>query len=158
MLFVLDCIANDHSEICFLQFVLPNSFGNCRSTSLSRSDNSPLHKRDSYFLHAQIQEFSSGGGSMSVRQKSPDNVSFLCSPQLILQKSNGQFQRNLSFSRVPEGVQHFPGGGVQLFPGGGGWSNCLFPIETHITCDFPGGGRSGPPVLPSGSTLVVYLL
>ena len=29
------------------------------------------------------------------------------------------------------------GGGVQLFPGGGG-SNCLFPIETHITCDFPG--------------------
>ena len=28
------------------------------------------------------------------------------------------------------------GGGVQLFPGG---SNCLYPIETHITCDFPGG-------------------
>ena len=24
--------------------------------------------------------------------------------------------------------------------GGGGGSNCLFPIETHITCDFPGGG------------------
>ena len=31
-------------------------------------------------------------------------------------------------------------------------SNCLFPIETHITCDFPGGG-SGPPVPPSGSAL-----
>ena len=28
-------------------------------------------------------------------------------------------------------------------PGG---SNCLFPIETHITCDFQGG--SGPPVPP----------
>ena len=28
-------------------------------------------------------------------------------------------------------------------------SNCLFPVETHITCDFPGGGgRSGPPVPP----------
>ena len=40
--------------------------------------------------------------------------------------------------------------GVQLFPGG---SNCLFPIETHITCDFPGGG-AGPPVPPpSGSEL-----
>ena len=39
---------------------------------------------------------------------------------------------------VPEGVQHFPGGG--------GGSNSLFPIETHITCDFPGG--SGPPVPP----------
>ena len=31
------------------------------------------------------------------------------------------------------------------FQGGGG-SNCLFPIETHITCDFPGG--SGPSVPP----------
>ena len=27
-----------------------------------------------------------------------------------------------------------------------GGSNCLFPIETHMTCDFPGG--SGPPVPP----------
>ena len=34
--------------------------------------------------------------------------------------------------------------GVQLFPGGGGGSNCLFPIETHITCDFPGGGGPAP--------------
>ena len=42
-----------------------------------------------------------------------------------------RFQRGPTFSR-----------GFQLFPGGG--SNCLFPIETHITCDFPGG--SGPPV------------
>ena len=33
------------------------------------------------------------------------------------------------------------GGGVQLFPGGGG-SNCLFPIETHIICYFPGGSGS----------------
>ena len=31
-------------------------------------------------------------------------------------------------------------------------SNCLFPIETHKTYDFPEGG-SGPPVLPSGSAL-----
>ena len=38
-------------------------------------------------------------------------------------KSNGQFQRNLSFFKVQEGVKHFPGGGeggVQLFLGGGG--------------------------------------
>ena len=40
--------------------------------------------------------------------------------------------------------------GVQLFPGGGGGSNCLFPIETHITCDFPGGVRTpcSPPLDP----------
>ena len=71
---------------------------------------------------------------------------FFVSPQLILQKSNGQFQRNQSFLRFQRGSNIFQGGGVQLFPGGGGGSNCLFPIETHITCDFPGG--SGPPVPP----------
>ena len=64
-------------------------------------------------------------------------VLFFLSPQFILQKSKGQFQRDLSLFKVPEGVQHFPGGGVHLCPGG---SNCLFPIETHITCDFPRGG------------------
>ena len=48
-------------------------------------------------------------------------LSCFFSPQLILQKSNGQFQRNLSYFKVPEGIQHFPGGGgVQHFPGGGG--------------------------------------
>ena len=44
-----------------------------------------------------------------------------------------RFQRGPTFSR-----------GVQLFPRG---SNCLFSIETHITCDFPGGG-GGPDPLP----------
>ena len=38
--------------------------------------------------------------------------------------------------------------------GGGGGSTCLFPIETHITCDFPGGGGGGPPV----PTLDPYLV
>ena len=42
-------------------------------------------------------------------------------------------------------------GGSNFFQGGG--SNCLFPIETHITCDFPGGGGGRPPVPPSGSAL-----
>ena len=64
--------------------------------------------------HARIQEFSSrGGGPGHLTKKSSDNV-FFC-PQQILQTTNGQFQRNLSFFKVPEGVQHFPGGG-----GGGG--------------------------------------
>ena len=77
---------------------------------------------------------------------------FFFSPQLILQKSNGQFKRNLSFF-IFLGSRGGPtfsggggggGGGVQLFPGG---SNCLFPIETHIICDFPGGVRTPCPLL-----------
>ena len=92
-----------------------------------------------------FRNFLSVGPGQTDKKKSSDVFCFFFSPQLILQKSNGQFQRNLSFFKVPEGVQHFPGGGVQLFQGGG-VSNCLFPIETHITCDFPGGSR--PPVPP----------
>ena len=98
-----------------------------------------------------------GGGPGQSDKKSSVNVCFLycfffffCSPQLILQTSNGQFRKNLSFFKVPEGVQHFRGGS-NFFQGGGG-SNCLFPIETHITCDFPGGGVRTP-CPPSGSAL-----
>ena len=65
------------------------------------------------------RNFRQGGPGQSYK-KSYDKV-FLgfFSPQLILQKSNGQFQRNLSFFKVPEVVQHFRGGW--------GGSNCLFP-------------------------------
>ena len=60
---------------------------------------------------------------------------YFFSPQLILQKSSGYFQRKLLFAKVPVGVEFFSrgggGGGVQLFTGG---SNCFFPIETHIAC------------------------
>ena len=61
-------------------------------------------------------------------------------PELILQKSNGQFQRNRIFFKVPEGVQQFPGG-VQLL--------ILYrnPIP-YITCDFPGGGPDPLPPPP----------
>ena len=48
-------------------------------------------------------------------------------PQLILQKSNGQFQRNLSYFKVPEGVQHCTGG-VQLFPGEGGGGSIAYSL------------------------------
>ena len=62
--------------------------------------------------HARIQEFRQGGGGPGQSDKK--------SSQLILQKSNGQFQGNLSFFKVPEGVQHFPGGGGPTFSRGGG--------------------------------------
>ena len=63
------------------------------------------------------------------------------------------FKEIYHFSRFQRGSKIFQGG--PTFPvGGGGWSNCLFPIETHITCDFPGGGVRTPcPPLPSGSAL-----
>ena len=61
------------------------------------------------------------------------------------------FKEIYNFSRFQRGSNILQGGS-NLFQGGGG-SNCLFPIETHITCDFPGGEGSGPPVPPSGSAL-----
>ena len=36
---------------------------------------------------------------------------YFVSPQFILQKSSGYFQRKLLFTKVPVGVEHFPGGG-----------------------------------------------
>ena len=36
--------------------------------------------------------------------------------------------------------------GEQLFPGPGGGVQILISIETHITCDFPGGPDSYPPL------------
>ena len=51
------------------------------------------------------RNFHQGGGEGPGQS---DNDFF--SPQLILQKSNGQFQRNLSFFKAPDGVQFFPGG------------------------------------------------
>ena len=65
------------------------------------------------------------------------------------------FKEIYHFSRFQRGSNIFQGD--QLFPGvcgGGGGSNCLFPIETHITCDFPGwGGGSGSLPPPPGSAL-----
>ena len=71
-------------------------------------------------------------------------------------------QRKLYFPKDPKGaISGGGGGGGQLFPGGGGaafsrgggggveGSKNLFSIETHPTCDFPGGPD---PLTPSGST------
>ena len=66
------------------------------------------------------KNFRQGGPGQSDR-KSSDVVFF--SPQLILQKSNGQFHRNLSFSRFQRGSNIFQGGGgggSNFFRGGGG--------------------------------------
>ena len=58
----------------------------------------------------------------------------------------------LYFTKDPEGVHYFPGGGgVSNFFYGGGGVQMLISIETHIhTCYFPGGCPG--PLSPSGST------
>ena len=101
--------------------------------------------------HARIQEFSPGGGGVQVSlTKSSDNVFFFFFFFLVFSlfyRSQMVNFKEIYHFQGSRGVQHFPGGGggSNFFQGGGG-SNCLFPIETHITCDFPGG--SGPPVRP----------
>ena len=61
------------------------------------------------------------------------------------------------FSRFRRGSNIFQGGGGPTFSRGRG-SNCLFPIETHRTSDFPGGGGgSGPPVPPLDPHLHAHL-
>ena len=54
------------------------------------------------------------------------------------------------FFKVPGGSNNNQWEGYQLFPGGGGGPIAYFPIETHITCDFPGGGPDplSPPLDP----------
>ena len=56
------------------------------------------------------RNFRQGGPGQSDK-KCSDNVFLFLSPQLNLLKSKGYFRRNLSFFKVPEGVQYFPGGG-----------------------------------------------
>ena len=54
------------------------------------------------------RNFHQGGGG----GEGPGQFDDFFSPQLILQKSNGQFQRNLSFFKAPDGVQFFPVGPI----------------------------------------------
>ena len=78
------------------------------------------------------RNFRQGGPGQSDK-KSSDNVFFVffLSPQLILQTSNSQFQTNLSFFKVPEGIQHFPGGS-NFFQGGGGGGGGGGPIAYSL--------------------------
>ena len=88
-------------------------------------------------FHARIQDFRQGGrGRVNLTKKSPDNVVFFWSSayftevKWLISKKAIIFQGSRGSPTFPGG-----GGGSNLFQGG---SNCLYPIETHITCDFPG--------------------
>ena len=85
--------------------------------------------------HARIQEFSSGGGGGGPGQSDKKK------------KEMVNFKETYHFSRSQRGSNICQGGGSNFFQGGGG-SNCLFPIETHITCHFLGGGGGPDPLSP----------
>ena len=90
--------------------------------------------------------FARGGGGGDPGQsdkKSPDNAFFSSSAYFtevkwLISKKTIIFQGSRGGPTFPGG-----GGGGPTFSRG---SNCLYPIETHITCDFSGG--SGPPDPP----------
>ena len=110
--------------------------------------------------HARLQEFGGGGGGVQVHmtyKKISRNVfvsvMFIYRSKMVNYKEKNHLPR---FQRVP--VQHFPGAGSNFFQGGRG-SNCLFPIETHISCYFPGERVRFPPPpdLPMLAELYIHI-
>ena len=75
------------------------------------------------------------GGPGQSDKKSSDVFCFFFSPQLILQKSNGQ----------NEGVQHFPGGGGPTFTRG---VQLLIPYRNPYNLSFSRGGGVRTPCPP----------
>ena len=69
-------------------------------------------------------------------------------PQLILQFTEGVQWFSNTYSRGAPTISGGGGGGGGGWGGGGGGGGVqlLISIETHITCDFPGG--SGSPIPP----------
>ena len=98
--------------------------------------------------------FVRGGGGVRVNLTKKALTTFFLVISLFYWSQTVNFEENYHFSRFQRGSNIFRGGGggVQLFPRG---SNCLCPIETHITCDFPGG--SGPPDPPLDPSLAISI-
>ena len=71
----------------------------------------PTHKNVYLIHHMRIQEFSLDGVQVNLTKKYDNDFFVFFSPQLILQKSNGQFQRKLSFSKFRRGSNVFQGEG-----------------------------------------------
>ena len=105
-------------------------------------------KHSCKFLHHQAEPY-----HVTHTEKSSEVFCFFLVLSLFYRSQKVNFKEIYHFSRFKRGSYIFQGGS-NFFQVGGGGSNCLFPIETHITCDFPGGGGSGPLVPPSGSALV----
>ena len=93
---------------------------------------------------ARIQEFSSGGEGPGQSDKKALTMTFLVL-SLFYRSQMAYFKEIYRFSRLQMGSNFFR------------WSNffqevsnCFFPIETHLICDFPEGVRTPcpPPLDP----------
>ena len=91
-----------------------------------------------------------GGGPGQSDKKSSDNVFFFFLVLSLFYRSQMvNFKEIYHFSSFQRESNIFQGG--PTFSRGGGGSNCLFPIETHTTCDFPVGLTSVPRL-----TLIIF--
>ena len=96
-----------------------------------------------------------GGVHVNLTKKSSDSVvclsfCFFLVLGLVYRSQIVNIKEKYHFSRFRRGSKFFLGGS-NFFQGWG--SNCLFPIETQITCDFPGGSGPPAPPPPPGSAL-----
>ena len=97
---------------------------------------------------AWIQEFSSGGGGGGWGGEGPGQsdkkalTTIFLVLSLFYRRQMVNFKEISRFSRLQMGSNFFQG-----------VSNCWFPIETHLICDFPKGVRTPAPHPPSGSAL-----
>ena len=84
---------------------------------------------------------------VSLTIKSSDSVFYVLSSAYLTEVKWSISRKSIIFQDSRGGPTFSRG--IQLFPGGGGGGfNCLFPIETHITCDFPRGGLDPYPPPP----------
>ena len=103
---------------------------------------SGINKKKRYVCHLPSCA-DPGGGPCQSDKKSSDNVFFFLVLSLLYRSQMVNFKEIYHFSTFQRGSNIFQRGS-KFFQGG---SNCLFPIETHITCDFPGGVRTPCPSL-----------
>ena len=85
------------------------------------------------------------GGGVRVNLTKKALTTFFLVLSLFFWSQMVNFEENYHFSRFQRGSNIFQGGGVQLFPRG---SNCLYPIETHITWFSRGVRTLWPPLDP----------
>ena len=94
------------------------------------------------------RNFCQGGPGLAAR-KQPGQHFLSLAYFTVSEGVNGFIAEKTILSQGSRGGQHFPKGGGPIFSSGG--VQMLISIETHITCDIPGGVVGLDPLPPSGS-------